>query len=113
LEKLPSDPDYIKTIEDYHDLIKQKFPELSKKDVIKKGEDILKLYKNGSAIGNYASDSQFATVDQFANGQNNSLSGSFTDTANGTGDYYEIYAYYSESFTVTDAVFGGYKLIGV
>ena len=73
----------------------------------------LKLYKNGSAIGNYASDSQFATVDQFANGQNNSLSGSFTDTANGTGDYYEIYAYYSESFTVTDAVFGGYKLIGV
>ena len=44
--KLPNDPDYIKTIEDYHDLIKQKFPELSKKDVIKKGEDILKLYKN-------------------------------------------------------------------
>ena len=73
----------------------------------------LKLYKNGSAIGNFASDSQFANVDQFQNGQNNSLSGSFTDTANGTGDYYEIYAYYSESFTVTDAVFGGYKLIGV
>ena len=73
----------------------------------------LKLYKNGSAIGNYASDSQFANVDQFQNGQNNSLSGSFTDTANGTGDYYEIYAYYSESFTVTDAAFGGYKLIGV
>lgn len=72
----------------------------------------LKLYKNGSAIGNFASDSQFANVDQFQNGQNNSLSGSFTDTANGTGDYYEIYAYYSESFTVTDAVFGGYKLIG-
>jgi len=89
------------------------FQVLGQPNAVNSEDAYLKLYKNGSAIGNYASDSQFANVDQFQNGQNNSLSGSFTDTANGTGDYYEIYAYYSESFTVTDAAFGGYKLIGV
>ena len=55
-------------------------------------------------------DSQFANVDQFQRQQENALMGSFIDTANGSSDYYEIFAYYSESFTVEYASFSAYRL---
>ena len=71
------------------------------------------IYKNGSELSNYAKDQQFAGVDQFQDGQDNTLSVSFTDIANGSGDYYELYAYFSENAIVKDAHFSGHKLIGV
>ena len=79
-------------------------------------EDIYtQVYKNGSALGNYALDQQSANVDQFQDGQDSSLSGTFVDTANGTGDYYELYVYHQSGHTVIykDALFQAFKLIGV
>jgi hypothetical protein len=71
------------------------------------------IYKNGSELANYSKDMQFANVDQFQNGQDNTLGLTFVDSANGTGDYYELFAYFSESTIVEDAHFSAHKLIGV
>ena len=71
------------------------------------------IYKNGSELSNYSKDMQFANVDQFQNGQDNTLGLTFVDSANGTGDYYELFAYFSESTIVEDAHFSAHKLIGV
>ena len=75
----------------------------------------VQIYKNGSELGNFARDQQSGNVDQFQDGQNSSLSGTVTDTANGTGDYYELYVYHQSGHTVIykDALFQAYKLIGV
>ena len=71
------------------------------------------IYKNGSELSNYSKDMQFGNVDQFQNSQDSTLGLSFVDSANGSGDYYELYAYFSESTIVEDAHFSGHKLIGV
>ena len=71
------------------------------------------IYKNGSELSNYSKDMQFGNVDQFQNSQDSTLGLSFVDSANGSGDYYELYAYFSESTVVEDAHFSATKLIGI
>jgi hypothetical protein len=74
----------------------------------------LYLYKNGSSIGTWSSNSKSGgSGADLQNGQDNSLNMTYIDTANGTGDYYEIYGKFSEAFIVNYAHFGAYKLIGV
>ena len=73
----------------------------------------LQIYKNGNPIQNYSIDQQFANVDQYQDGQDSSLSGTFVDSANGSGDYYELFFYSSENAIIKDGMMGAYKLIGV
>ena len=72
------------------------------------------IYKNGSELANYAKDQHFGgSGATFQDGQDNTLSLSIVDTANGSSDYYEIYAYFSGNTIVKYAQFSGQKLIGV
>ena len=74
----------------------------------------LYLYKNGSSIGNWSANSKSGGGGaDLQDGQDNSLNMTYVDTANGTGDYYEVYGKFSEPFIVNYAHFGAYKLIGV
>ena len=72
------------------------------------------IYKNGSELANYAKDQHFGgSGATFQDGQDSTFSLSIVDTANGSSDYYEIYAYFSGTTIVKYAQFSGQKLIGV